>query len=143
MRCPAELAGQAETWGALETFRRRSKESDTIAELEDLMNQIFARRADSVVIPYVPLFPSFLDMGKLYARSAAHLPSAFPNGLLQTTRRDKPGLRTSQTLPFRSTNSENVFHTAQRGKTCSTCYMPTPLRSPARFGSSVSSAQMR
>ncbi|KAI9510086.1 hypothetical protein F5148DRAFT_1182339 [Russula earlei] len=41
----------AETWGALETFRRRSKESDTIAELEDLMNQIFARRADAVVIP--------------------------------------------------------------------------------------------
>ncbi|KAI0248197.1 hypothetical protein BJV78DRAFT_1334324 [Lactifluus subvellereus] len=41
----------AETWGALETFRRRSKESDTVAELEDLMNQIFARRADAVVIP--------------------------------------------------------------------------------------------
>ncbi|KAH9993507.1 hypothetical protein BJV74DRAFT_833136 [Russula compacta] len=41
----------AETWGALETFRRRSKESNTIAELEDLMNQIFARRADAVVIP--------------------------------------------------------------------------------------------
>jgi len=53
-RCPVELAGQAETWGALETFRRRSKESDTTAELEDLMNQIFARRADAVVIPYVP-----------------------------------------------------------------------------------------
>ncbi|KAI0293333.1 hypothetical protein B0F90DRAFT_1763644 [Multifurca ochricompacta] len=40
----------AETWGALETFRRRSKESDTVAELEDLMNQIFARRSDAVVI---------------------------------------------------------------------------------------------
>jgi mediator of RNA polymerase II transcription subunit 12 len=52
-RCPIELAGQAETWGALETFRRRSKESDTTAELEDLMNQIFARRADAVIIPYV------------------------------------------------------------------------------------------
>jgi hypothetical protein len=50
-----EMPGQAETWGALETFRRRSKESDTISELEDLMNQICARRADSVVIPYVCL----------------------------------------------------------------------------------------
>jgi hypothetical protein len=54
---PAELVGQAETWGALETFRRRSKESDTVAELEDLMNQIFARRADAVVIPSVHNFP--------------------------------------------------------------------------------------
>ncbi|KAI9448864.1 hypothetical protein BJY52DRAFT_1309908 [Lactarius psammicola] len=40
----------AETWGASETFRRRS-EIDTVAELEDLMNQVFARRAGAVVIP--------------------------------------------------------------------------------------------
>ncbi|KAF8258181.1 hypothetical protein EI94DRAFT_1755363 [Lactarius quietus] len=40
----------AETWGASETFRRRS-DIDTVAELEDLMNQVFARRAGAVVIP--------------------------------------------------------------------------------------------
>ncbi|KAH9053238.1 hypothetical protein EDB87DRAFT_1711186 [Lactarius vividus] len=40
----------AETWGASETFRRRS-EIDTVAELEDLINQVFARRAGAVVIP--------------------------------------------------------------------------------------------
>ncbi|KAI0259684.1 hypothetical protein BC834DRAFT_606637 [Gloeopeniophorella convolvens] len=49
LQLPAPVA--AETWGALETFRRRSKEGDTVAELEDLMNQIFARRADAVAIP--------------------------------------------------------------------------------------------
>ena len=49
---PIHVVGQAETWGASETFRRRS-EIDTVAELEDLMNQVFARRAGAVVIPYV------------------------------------------------------------------------------------------
>jgi hypothetical protein len=80
-RCPVELAGQAETWGALETFRRRSKESDTTAELEDLMNQIFARRADAVIIPYVPFisFQRFLIHETVTALLAGHPPSAFPN----------------------------------------------------------------
>ena len=48
-----------------------------MAELEDLMNQIFARRADAVVIPYVPfsLPLSVLDYETINAlRQTIHLP---------------------------------------------------------------------
>ena len=59
LRLPlVNLANQAEMWGALETFRRRLKEGDTtVAELENLMNQTFARYTDAVVLPYVYLSP--------------------------------------------------------------------------------------
>jgi hypothetical protein len=93
IQCPAELlAGQAETWGALETFRRRSKESDTIAELEDLMNQIFSRRADSVVIPYVHFILLYLlDSMKAYAPATwqpiylPHSPTGYPKRREETS----------------------------------------------------------
>ena len=54
------------------------------------MNQIFARRADSVVIPYVPLFPSFLGLVKLYVRSRQpiklpHSPTGYPKRREETS----------------------------------------------------------
>jgi hypothetical protein len=75
--------------------------------------------------------------------TAGHLPSAFPNGLLQTMQRGKPGLRTWQIRLCLFISSENASHMARKVKTCSICYTPTPLQFREQFGSSVSSVQMR
>ncbi len=72
-----------------------------------------------------------------------HLPSAYPNGLLQTMQRGKRGSRTWQTLPCIFTSSESASRMVRKVKTCSICYTPTPLQFREQSGSSVSSVQMR
>ncbi len=44
---------QAETYSAQDSVRKRLMQEDALGELEDLMNQIFARKADT--IPPIPL----------------------------------------------------------------------------------------
>ena len=78
-----------------------------------------------------------------YKNPAEHLLSAYPNASPPTMLRDKHGSPTSLTRRSHYTNLGRAFHTARRAKTCSTCSTPTPSRSRAQFGSSVSLGPMR
>lgn len=52
---PGSCAFQAETFSAQEMVQARFSQPDALVDLEELMNEIFTRRADRVpTIPYVP-----------------------------------------------------------------------------------------